>query len=288
MRRLIWLVLIAAAGGNIRLSQSAQDNLAKALTFHASFDKGTDADFALGDRRIYTATSYKKREDARAGLANPDVSVVPGQGRYGAALQFRKKNLKAIYYQAEKNVAFRDQNWDGTVSFWLSLDPDQDLEPGYCDPIQVTDKDYNDSALWVDFTKDDKPRHFRLGVFGALKVWNPKDIPPDKNPGFIRRLVAVTQPPFGRGKWTHVVITHTGLNSKDRPGVARLYLNGRLQGKTEDIREPFVWDLSRAALRLGVSYVGLFDELAVFSRALSDQEVETLYSLKSGAGSLHR
>lgn len=282
MRKASRVLLLLAAAGALRA-----DDLAKALTFHASFDQGADADFALGDRRIYTAASYKNREEAKPGIGNPDVGIAPGQGRWGAALQFRKKNTHAIYYQAEKNVAYRNQNWGGAVSFWLSLDPDQDLEPGFCDPIQVTDEAYNDAALWVDFTKDDKPRHFRLGVFGDLKVWNPKNLNADQNPDFNRRLITVTTPPFGRGRWTHVVITHAGL-STDAGGVAKLYLNGRLQGAAEGIREPFTWDLSRAAIRVGVNYVGLFDDLAVFNRALSDKEVDALYKLKTGARSLHR
>jgi len=268
---------------------TAQDAaLRKALTFHASFDKGLDADFALGDRRIYTATSYRNRQDAKPGLEHPDAGIVEGKGRFGAALQFRKKNVKAIYYQAEKNVAWRSQDWSGTISFWLNLDPDQDLEPGFCDPIQVTAEAYNDAALWTDFTKDEKPRHFRLGVFGDLKAWNPNNIESDKNPDFGKRLITVTKPPFARGNWTQVVITHAGLNTS-AGGWAKLYLNGQLQGTTEGIREPFTWgNLSRAALRVGVNYVGLFDELAVFERALGDKEVQTLYRLKQGAAALHR
>ncbi len=235
--------------------------LSKALTFHASFDQRPDADFALGDRRIFTAASYKKREDTQPGIGNPDVVLAPGKGRFGGALEFKRKNTKAIFFKAERNIAYNSKSWGGTVSFWLSLDPDRDLEPGYCDPIQVTDEDYNDAALWVDFSKDERPRLFRLGVFGDLKAWNPKGIGPDENPDFKRRLVVVTRPPFARGQWTHVVIAHSGLNTE--AGVAKLYLNGKLQGMTEKIREPFTWDISRAAIRLGVSYVGLYDDLAV-------------------------
>ena len=68
---------------------------------------------------------------------------------------------------------------------------EKDLKPGFCDPIQITDKAYNDSAIWADFTKDDKPRHFRLGVFGALKSWNPENLPTDRNSVFLKRLVVV-------------------------------------------------------------------------------------------------
>jgi len=274
----LWL---AVAAGGLRAQE-----MRKALTFHASFDKGAEADFALGDRRLYTATSYKTREDAKPGIGNPEVSILAGAGRFGDALQFRKKNTRAIFYPAEKNVAYRERGWSGTVSLWLSLDPDQDLEPGFCDPIQVTAEAYNDAALWVDFTKDERPRHFRLGVFGDLKAWNPSNLPPDKNPDFNRRLITVTRPPFARGQWTQVVITHSGLNT-GAGGSARLYLNGRLQGTAEGIGEPFTWNLSRAAIRLGVNYVGLLDEVAVFSRALSEAEVRELYQLAGGAGSLH-
>jgi Concanavalin A-like lectin/glucanases superfamily len=277
------LMLLAIQGGTM-----AQENdLRKALTFHASFDHGTDADFALGDRRLYTASSYENRNDAKPGIGNPDVGIISGRGRFGDALQFKKKNTMAIYYQAEKNVAYQTANWSGTVSFWLSLDPDKDLQPGYCDPLQVTDKDYNNAAIWVDFTKDDKPRHFRLGVFGDLKVWNPKGLEPDQNPAFLQRLVVVTKPPFASGQWTHVAIAFSGLNSSGHGGVAKLFLNGRLQGTTQEIREPFTWDVGRAAIRLGVNYVGLYDEVAVFNRALTDNEIQTLYRLKNGVRPLH-
>jgi len=252
------------------------DALRKDVMLYSSFDKGIDADMAKGDRRLHTATSYRERGDAKPGLHHPDVSIAPGKGLSGDALEFRKKNVKAVYYPASGNVNFVNGRWSGTISFWLSLDPDVDLDPGFCDPIQVTAEAYNDSAIWVDFTKDDKPRHFRLGVFGALKNWNPQNLPADKYPAFEKRLITVKRAPFGKGKWTHVAITHTGLGS-GHGGQASLYLNGELQGTTEMIPERFEWDMARAAIRLGVNYVGLFDELSVFSRPLDAGEVRTLY-----------
>lgn len=267
------------------LKEPADAALRQALTFHASFDNGTDADFALGDKKIYTAPSYKKRDEAKPGIGNPDVTVVPQAGRFGSALKFGKKNTHAIFYRAERNVSYSSRDWDGTVSFWLSLDPETDLEPGYCDPIQVTDEAYNDAALWVDFTKEN-PRQFRLGVFGDLSVWNPKNVPPDENPNFQKRLVTVNSPPFDRGEWTHVAITFSDLNSS-QGGSAKLYLNGEPSGKSERISEPFTWDLAQAAIRLGLNYAGLYDEIAVFNRALSDQEIHTLYKLDKGVATLY-
>lgn len=274
----LWLLPLGAVSAD-------EAALRKALIFHASFDGSADAGFALGDRRIYTATSYKNREDAKAGLHNPDVRIAPGAGRFGDALEFRRKNTKAIYFLAERNVYYWNERWHGTVSFWLSLDPDKDLEPGFSDPIQITDKAYNDAALWVDFTRDDHPRQFRLGVFGDLRNWNPKRLPDDKNPDFLKRLIVVKKPPFARGKWTHVVITHSGLGS-GAGGYASLYLDGRLEGTTDIIHESFHWDVKQAAIRVGVNYVGLFDDLAIFSRPLEAQEVRTLYQLARGVKGL--
>jgi len=262
----------------------AQDWL-QSITFHATFDQGLDANYALGDKRLYTAPDYKTQSDAKPGLDHPDITVVPG-GISGNALRFSKKNVKAIFYQADRNVSFRDGDWTGTISFWLNLDPDQDLEPGFCDPIQITDKAYNDSAIWVDFTKDDKPRHFRLGVFGDLKTWNPANLAADKNPAFDKRLVVVARPPFRSGTWTHVVITQTGLGGGK--GVAKLYIDGKLQGTTETIAEIFRWDRTRAAIRLGVNYVGLWDELAIFNRDLTDRQVADLYRLRGGLAAARR
>ena len=44
--------------------------------------------------------------------------------------------------------------------------------------------------------------------------------------------------------------------------------------------------MSNAAIRLGVNYVGLYDELAIFDRTLTDAEIHRLHELKGGVGAL--
>jgi hypothetical protein len=256
-------------------AQTIPASLAKSVTLHAGFDGGTDASVARGDKRIYSAPSYKEQDKAAPGFGTVPVEIARKQGLRGDALRFTAKNTQALFYKGQDNVNFRPANWNGAVSFWLRLDPDRDLAPGFCDPIQITDKAYNDSAIWVDFTKDEKPRYFRLGIFGDLKTWNPKNIEPDKNPDFMGRLVVVKKPPFTRERWTHVVVTWSELSGKNP--AASLYLDGAPAGMARNIKEPFRWDLSRAAVRLGVNYIGLFDELAVFDRSLSHAEVQELH-----------
>ena len=97
----------------------------------------------------------------------------------------------------------------------------------------------------------------------------------------------MTQPPFTHGQWTHVAIVFSSLNT-DSGGTAKLYLNGKLAGTAEGITEPFNWEPAHATIRLGVNYVGLWDELSMYTRALSDAEVDALYRLDGGVGTLLR
>lgn len=264
---------------------AARPSFSDALSFHASFDDGPDADQARGDGRLYTASSYDEQEVATPGIGNPDVHLLADGGRFGGGLEFTAKNTHAIYFRAADNVAYTPTDWSGTISFWLSLDPASDLEPGFCDPIQITDSRYNDAAVWVDFTQDN-PRQFRLGVFGDLTAWNPDDVPPDEFPFFGERLIVVDPPPFAKDTWTHIVITYSGLGS-DAGGTANLYLNGVAEAKTvSGIEAPFTWDAD-ASVRLGINYVGRYDELALFDRALSAEEVAELYALEGGVGELY-
>ena len=108
----VWAGGCSGSGGGTApdASTPAASNLADALTFHASFDNGTDADFGSGDRRIYTAPSYKKQDQAIPGIGSPDIEVASGQGRFGDALRFKKKNTMALFYRAENNMAYSESN----------------------------------------------------------------------------------------------------------------------------------------------------------------------------------
>ena len=260
------------------------DALASALTFHASFDDGVDADRAPGDPRLYTAPSYEEQDQAQPGLGNPAASVAEDAGRYGHALRFAERNEHAVFYRADGNIGYSPEGWSGTVSFWLRVDPATDLAPGFTDPVQITDAAYNDAAIWVDFTGEN-PRQFRLGVFGDLAAWNPDGIGPNENPAFADRLTVVDDWPFAGDRWTHVTVTYAGLGQPG--GAATLYLDGeRVAGGADDIDEPFTWDVDRGAIRLGVNYTGLFDELSLFNRPLTDDEVRALHALEGGVASL--
>jgi hypothetical protein len=256
--------------------------LKKSLVFHASFDSKLDADFSKGDK----ACMMKKGKELVPCVPNEEVKVVADAGKFGGCLHFPKKGATQPRFSGVNMLGYNDKSWNATVSVWLRLTPDQDLEPGYCDPVQIVGDDSKKGFIFMEWSKDETPRFFRYAIRPLFHIWNPTnvqwaDIPFDKRP-----MVQVANAPFSRDKWTHAVFTINNVNDKAGKQSGSLYLNGRLQGRIEGWDLSFAWDPASVALVLGASYVGHLDDLAVFDRPLSDAEVEQLYKLEGGAGTL--
>lgn len=272
------LTIFLAACSSVPPQLSPKESLQKALTFYAPFDGSVDAQSSQGDARLYSATSMKHPRVGTPGLpATGNVVLSPTGGRAGGALEFRKKASEIVFFQGDRNIPYQTINWQGTVSFWLNLSPDQDLQPGYCDPLQITPRDWNDAAFFVEFGKDESPRHFRLGAYADFKVWNPMNRPWESLSMAEKPLVNVERPPFQRGKWTHVAFTFARYNTDKPNGETRLYLDGQLQGSLSAREQTYTWDPSKTLIMFGLSYIGLFDELAIFNRALNETEIKTLF-----------
>jgi hypothetical protein len=252
-------------------------SLFKALTLHASFDEGLDADFARGDKTCYTL----RGKDLMKASPTGEVRLVPRDGRFGGALHFTKKNNFRPAFKDAGVLGYNGKNWNATVAVWLRLNPDEDLEPGYCDPVQIIGDDSKKGFIFLEWSKD-KPRFFRYAIRPLFHIWNPNNVPWDEIPLQKRPMVQVARAPFSHDAWTHVVFTLENINDKSKPQTGRLYLNGKRQGTIENWDLTFGWDPARVLLVLGAAYVGHIDDLAVFNRALSDGEVRQLYGLKDG------
>lgn len=263
----------------LNLSAEAQVDrkaLKDALHFHASFDGSADAKVAGADGRVFTAASLERKQ-LEPGITRSDVTIAKGAGKYGDCLRFADKAKPVICYSGEA-MHYQAKDWSGTISMWMRLNPDADLKPGYCDPLQITQFAWNNGAFFVDFDKD-LPRDFRLGVFSDLKFWNPQNITWEAWPIEKRPMVTVKKPPFSRDAWTHVLFTFTNANATNKqPGKATFYLNGQSQGTLEQPMQ-FTWDIKKTAIMLGIEYIGDIDELMIFRRELTPGEVKFLYTL---------
>ena len=78
----LWAVEEAAAP---EVQQAVAPDLASALTLHASFDNGLDADFSRGDRTSY----IKKGKVLHHAEPNDDAKLAPNAGRFGGAARVR-------------------------------------------------------------------------------------------------------------------------------------------------------------------------------------------------------
>ena len=86
-------------------------------------------------------------------------------------------------------------------------------------------------------------------------------------------LLGVESPPFTKERWTHVAFTWENFNTGKTNSVATLYLNGQSQGSLTNWLQTYTWDPAKTKIMLGLSYIGLFDELAIFDRALTPAEI---------------
>jgi hypothetical protein len=256
--------------------------LAQALTLHASFDNGLEADFARGDKACYVLQG----KDLVTAVPTNEVRLVPEAGRFGGALDFTKKNNFRPVFKGAGVLGYNDQNWNASVSVWLRLSPDRDLEPGYCDPVQIVGDDSRKGFIFLEWSKDETPRFFRYAIRPLFHIWNPDNVQWAEIPFNKRPMVQVERAPFSRATWTHVVFSLQNVNDKSKRPMGRLHLNGNLQGTIENWDLTFGWDPARVLLVLGASYVGQIDDLAVFDRALTDNEVKQLYGLKQGVPEL--
>lgn len=257
-------------------------DLAKALTLHASFDNGLDADFSRGDAVCY----FQQGKETPRAVPNDEVKISAGTGRFGNSLLFTKKGNFRPQYKGTDVLNYNDRNWSASVSVWLRLDPDKDLEPGYCDPVQIVGDDGKKGFIFLEWSKDETPRFFRYAIRPLFHIWNPTNVQWAEIPFDKRPMVQVAKPVFSRERWTHVVFTLENINDKSKKPSGKLFIDARPQGTIENWDLTFGWDPTRVLLILGASYVGHLDDLAVFNRAITDAEVKQLFALDHGVRDL--
>ena len=175
-----------------------------------------------------------------------------------------------------------------TVSVWLRVDPDKDLEPGYCDPVQIVGDDVKKGFIFLEWSKDHMPRHFRFAVRPIYHLWNPDAVGWEHIPDERRPMVKMEQAPFRRDRWTHVAFVLDHINDHAAPPRARLHIDGRQIGVIQGHDLTFGWDPAAIRLVLGAAYVGSLDDLAVWNRALSAEEIARLHALPGGVETLRR
>lgn len=261
----------------------ADEVLKQSLVFHASFDDGYDADFSKAD-----PVAYVKAAEGLVPVPeeNQEVLVAADAGQFGGALWFPRKGSLRPMYRGEGMLGYNATDWSATVSLWLSISPDEDLEPGYCDPIQIVGDDTKKGFIFLEWSKDHSPRYFRYAIRPRIELWDPAGLGWEVVPEEKRPMVQLKTAPFSNERWTHAVFTLERINAGLGTSAGTLYLDGKRQGRIENFDLTFGWDPAAVMLVLGAAYVGYLDEVSVFDRVLNDAEVARLFALENGITAL--
>ena len=245
------LTLFLVGCGGQQSRQEAIDQLAPSLSFYASYEDGMDAAYARDDRRIYSAPSYDALSERGPWYWGQDVALAYDAGISGHALNFTGGLTQAVFYTGAANAPWADA---GALSVWLHP---ADFSGA---PLALTGEDPFAPAAAIDLSPDPMQLVVRA----------------------IQGEGAAVPPP---GDWLHVVVS---ISNAASGGKVDVYVNGEAS-TSFDVTDPeHSWEAARSTIRLGVNYVGLIDELAIFDRALTPVEVRLLDETPNLPASLMR
>ncbi len=273
-RILLLSLALVALGAPLR---AADDDIRKAVMFYASFDEDVKGDFGGGQLTFDTRVTYPKEKGKftiEKGFSDKAFKIAKNKGIAGGALDAVDilPNNSRIFVPVKGNLAFKSDGWNGSVSMWCKTDPDKMLKTGFCDPVQITQKGANNGGLWFDFN-DAKPRDLRHGAFPVIPDGKKGIGESDPNAPMVR----VPKVGWKADEWHHVVLTWTNLDTGKADAVTSLYIDGKLIGQVKDRAIAMGWEVEKAGIYTAINYIGLLDEMALFDRALTADEVAALH-----------
>jgi hypothetical protein len=256
----------------------SNDSLRSAVSFYASFDVRAQGDCGRGDLRLWTRAddpAGNGRKVIRLGYDESAIRVAPDSGVRRGALEFRGRSPHNafVYFPASGKIAVREGGWGGAVSLWINADLAKIIGTGPWDPLLVVEKSWNDGAVWCDFAPGPAPRDLRIGLFPSVA----KDgVPPTLDEGE-QIWLRVKSPAFEANRWHHLVQVWDQFDSGKRNAWTSCYLDGKPVGRIEGRDATMAWEIDRVRFQIGSGLIGMIDEVAMFDRALVDDEVTRLY-----------
>lgn len=278
---LLSTLLLAVALFNPNGSRAAEADetaLRKAVALYASFDEAVRLDFGQGEPIPGTRSvdpDDKKKFVFENGFDAKLFRTLPGKGIAGGCLEagpLPPRNGR-LFFSAKGNVAYRkDAGWGGAFSVWVNTDPDQLLKTPFCDPVLITQKGFNNGSIWAHFN-DAKPRALQAGTYPSIP--DGMEPVPEEDPK--APLTRLKEPGFKEGAWHHLALTWDRFNTGKRDATHTLYIDGKKIGELKDYEVGMDWDLERTRVYFAVNLIGRLDELAVFNRPLTADEMAVLH-----------
>ena len=89
-------------------------------------------------------------------------------------------------------------------------------------------------------------------------------------------VVRVVDVGFQAEDWHHIAFTWSNFDTGREDAEAALYIDGEWKGNIGPRNITMDWDIEQTGVYVAVNYVGLLDELMIFDRALTAEEVNRL------------
>jgi hypothetical protein len=270
---------LLAAGFLLTTVRADEAAVRKAVTFYASFDEAVVGDFGGGDLKPgmrYPHPTEKGKFTFEKGIDATVLKVAKGKGIIGGAFEATDVVPKNgwLHFPVKGNLAVKNGGWSGSLSVWCNTDPNRLIKSKFCDPVQITQKGYDNGALWFDLNDAKPPRDLRFGAFTARP--DGKKAVPESDPK--APLIRHPGVAWKAGEWHHVVLTFKNLDTGNPDAHTALYIDGKRIGEVKDQAIAMDWDLEKAMVYLSLGYVGLLDEFALFDRALTAEDVALLHT----------
>lgn len=265
----IAMTAVAYPGDDVKLKD--------AVSFYASFDEAMAPEVGVGALSTRFNTKEAGKFVVEPGYDKAKFRIAKGQGVAGGgcleAVDVLPRNGR-IFFPMKTNLAFKKGGWGGAFSMWINTDPNTLLKTTFCDPIQITENGANNGGIWFDFNNA-KPRDMRMGAFSAVPAGKVGIKEEDPNAPMVR----VPKVGFKVGKWHHVVVSWDNFDTGKADAISTLYIDGKKIGDVKDRPIAMDWDVEKAGIYVAVNYVGLIDEMALFNRALTGDEVTRLHAM---------
>jgi len=252
--------------------------LRKATSFYASFDEAVRGDFGGGGLTLNTRFNHAAEPGAfvfENGFDEKVFRIAPNKGVQGGALEVvdvLPRNGR-VFFPVKGNLAVKNDGWSGAVSVWCKTDPNSLIKATFCDPVQITHKGANNGGIWFDFNNA-KPRDLRHGAFPAIPE-GAKGLGEDDPQA---PMVRVPANDWKQSDWHHVVLNWKNFDTGKDDAMSALWIDGKLIGEVKGRTLAMGWDVDKAGVYVAVNYIGLLDELALFSRALTPEEIRLLHT----------
>ncbi len=250
--------------------------LKDAVSFYASFDETLMPEVGAGTLSTRYNAKASGKFDIEPGYDKAKFRIAKGKGIAGGgcleAVDVLPKNGR-IFYPMKSNLAFKKGGWGGAFSMWINTDPNTLLKTTFCDPIQITQNGANNGGIWFDFNNA-KPRDMRMGAFPAVPTGKIGIKEEDPNAPMVR----VPKVGFKVGDWHHIVVSWSNFDTGKGDAISTLYVDGKKIGDVKDRPIAMDWDVEKGGIYVAVNYVGMIDEMALFNRAVTADEVARLHT----------